>query len=99
MKIAVFTLCVLFTAGPAAAQFGKLGEIQRRVGQVQKVADLNISETEERELGDRVSGKVRAEFGVMQDRELTKYVSLVGSLLARANSRPGLKWEFIVLDT
>ena len=99
MKIAVFTLCVLFTAGPAAAQFGKLGEIQRRVGQVQKVADLNISETEERELGDRVSGKVRAEFGVMQDRELTKYVSLVGTLLARASSRPGLKWEFIVLDT
>ena len=30
---------------------------------------------------------------------LTKYVSLVGNVLAKASSRPDLKWEFIVLDT
>ena len=30
---------------------------------------------------------------------VTKYVSLVGNLLAKASSRPDLKWEFIVLDT
>ena len=35
----------------------------------------------------------------MQDVALTKYVSLVGTVLARASSRPDLKWEFIVLDT
>ena len=30
---------------------------------------------------------------------MTKYVSLVGNVLAKASSRPDLKWEFIVLDT
>ena len=87
-------------ATPAFAQFGKLGDIGRRgAAQAQKVADLNISESEERELGERVSAAVRKEFGVMQDAALTKYVSLVGTVLARASSRPDLKWEFIVLDT
>jgi predicted Zn-dependent protease len=36
---------------------------------------------------------------VLQDAAVTKYVSLVGNVLAKASSRPGLKWEFIVLDT
>ena len=42
---------------------------------------------------------MRSEFGVVQDAALTKYVSLVGNVLAKASSRPDLKWEFIVLDT
>jgi predicted Zn-dependent protease len=58
-----------------------------------------MSEKEERDLGDSVSTTVRTEFGVLQDAELTKYVSLVGNVLAKASSRPDMKWEFIVLDT
>ena len=30
---------------------------------------------------------------------MTKYVTLVGNVLAQASSRPDLDWEFIVLDT
>ena len=99
MKRAAFVLALVLGATPAFAQFGKLGEIQRRAGQAQKISELSISEQEERDLGDRVSTSVRSEFGVLQDAALTKYVSLVGNVLAKASNRPDLKWEFVVLDT
>jgi beta-barrel assembly-enhancing protease len=99
MKRAAFVLALVLGATPAFAQFGKLGEIQRRAGQAQKISELSISEQEERDLGDRVSTSVRSEFGVLQDAALTKYVSLVGNVLAKGSNRPDLKWEFVVLDT
>ena len=99
MKNATLVVALLLGATPAFAQFGNLGEITKRAGQAQQLAELNISEKEERDLGDRVSATVRSEFGVLQDAALTKYVSLVGNVLAKASSRPDLKWEFIVLDT
>ena len=49
--------------------------------------------------GEQVSLQIRNTFGVFQDKEVTKYVTLVGTVLAQASSRPGLNWEFIVLDT
>ena len=99
MRNATLVVALLLGATPAFAQLGNLGEITKRAGQAQQLAELNISEKEERDLGDRVSATVRAEFGVVQDAALTKYVSLVGNVLAKASSRPDLKWEFIVLDT
>ena len=65
-----------------------------------KVGDLNMTEQEERELGEQVSATVRTEFGVYQDAAVTKYVD-AGRHRARAGqlARPDLKWEFIVLDT
>ena len=98
MKKATFVVALLLGATPAFAQFG-VGEITKRAGQAQQLAELSISEKEERDLGDGVSATVRSEFGVVQDAALTKYVSLVGNVLAKASSRPDLKWEFIVLDT
>src|SRR5262249_33965425 len=50
-------------------------------------------------IGELVSLKVREEFGVFQDASVTKYITLVGTVLAQASERPNLKWEFIVLDT
>src|SRR5690349_20222942 len=99
MKNAALTVALLLGATPAFAQFGAIGEINKRAGQVQKAVDIKMSEKDERELGERVSATVRSEFGVLQDAALTKYVSLVGNVLAKASSRPDLKWEFIILDT
>jgi beta-barrel assembly-enhancing protease len=96
MKTTAFAVVLLLATVPAFAQLGKLGDIASKAG---KLGDLNMSEQEERELGERVSATVRTEFGVLQDAAVTKYVSLVGNVLAKASSRPGLKWEFIVLDT
>jgi hypothetical protein len=36
---------------------------------------------------------------VYQDAAVTKYVSLVGTAVAQASTKPNLDWQFIVLDT
>ena len=97
MKTAAFAVALLVGATPAFAQFGKIGDLAGKAGKV--ATDFNISEQEERELGERVSTQVRTEFGVLQDAAATKYVSLLGGLLAKSSSRPALNWEFIILDT
>jgi beta-barrel assembly-enhancing protease len=103
---AVFVLAALFvigTAGPARAQLGGLGKLKKlgdkAVDAKQKYDDYNITDKEERQLGEQVSLKLREHFGVYQSREVTKYVSLVGTTLAQASKTPSLDWQFIVLDT
>jgi predicted Zn-dependent protease len=99
MKKTALAIAMLLTATPAFAQLGQLGTLKKRVDQASKAADLNMSEKDERALGEEVSEKIRTEFGVYQDAAVSKYVSLVGNVLAQASSRPALKWQFIVLDT
>lgn len=99
MKKVALALAFMLTAAPAFAQLGGLGQLKKRAEQAQKVADLKITDSEERQIGEEVSQKIRTEFGVFQDAAVTKYVGLVGMVLAQASSRPDLKWEFIVLDT
>ena len=84
---------------PASAQFGGLDKITKRAEQVKKLADLNISDKDERAIGEQVSAKLVDRFGIYQDARVAKYVSLVGIVLAQASPRPGLDWKFIVLDT
>ena len=68
--------------------------------QKQKLDELNITDEEERKIGDDVSAKIRARFGVVQDPAVHKYVTLVGLSVARESERPrSLPWTFIVLDT
>ena len=99
MKRLTFTLAVLLCATPASAQFGKLGEIANKAAKVKKIADVKVTAAEERQIGQQVSDQIVEEFGVYQDREVTKYVALVGSVLAQASTRPDLDWQFVVLDT
>lgn len=100
MKKATLALSLLLVATPAFAQIPNFGKIKKEADKAaDKIAELNISEKDERTLGESVSTKIRAEFGVYQNVAVTKYVSLVGSTLAQASTRPGLKWQFIVLDT
>jgi len=92
-SIAVSLVC----ATPAAAQLGNLGG---RIGKaVEAGKDLTFSDAEEATLGADISAKIRDKYGVVQDKSVHKYVTLVGSVLASASSRPTLKWTFIVLDT
>jgi beta-barrel assembly-enhancing protease len=100
MKKAALACVMLLAAGPAAAQIpGGLGKLTKAKETADKVQGLKVSEADERKIGEEVSLKVRNEFGVFQDQAVTKYVTLVGSVLAQASARPDLKWEFIVLDT
>ena len=98
--ITIAVCCAI--SAPATDAFGQsaLDKILKRVEEATNIRnDVRISETEERALGEDVSQKIRTEFGVFQDRAVTKYVNLVGLALAKASPRPNLNWEFIVLDT
>src|SRR4051812_16914491 len=99
MKKVIAVLLIAWCA-PAYAQFGGLGDKLKKVQeQKQKLDDLTVSESEERQIGEEVSEKVRQRFGVVQDAAVHKYVSLVGLALAKSSDRPNLNWTFIVLDT
>lgn len=104
MKAAIFLVAALALASPAHAQLGgALGKIKKgadRAADVkQKVDDLTFSDAEERQIGEQVSAKLRTRFGVYQSADVTKYVALVGGVVAQASSKPGLDWKFIVLDS
>lgn len=97
MKTAALVLIVSIAAvRPSAAQFGGLNKIQQARDQVKAVT---ISDEDEQGIGAGVSERVRVRYGVVQDPAVHKYVTLVGSALARSSSRPELPWTFIVLDT
>lgn len=103
-SIALALVCLVGCASAAQAQFGslsdKLKQAQKAKGEIdKKTAEIRISDADERKLGEDVSGKLRQDFGVYQDKDVTKYVSLVGKVLAQSSSRPYLDWQFIVLDT
>ena len=47
-----------------------------------------MTDAEERQIGQQVSDKIVESFGVYQDANVTKYVTLVGAVLALASPRP-----------
>jgi beta-barrel assembly-enhancing protease len=97
MKNGLIALVVsMAVASPAYAQLGRIGGALKRAEQIQ---DLRVSEQEEIELGAAVSERVRQRYGVVQDADVHRYVTLVGTLLAQATDKPDLPWSFIVLDT
>jgi len=104
LAIALALVCLVGSAPSAHAQFGSLGDKLKKAQVAKdqfdkKTAEVRISDADERKLGEDVSAKLRQDFGVYQDKAVTKYVSLVGKVLAQASSRPYMDWQFIVLDT
>jgi predicted Zn-dependent protease len=99
----VVAVLLALIATPAHAQLGglggALGKLQKAQEAKQKLDDLTFSEEEERTIGADVSAKIRTRFGVVQDRDVHKYVTLVGRTVANQTDRPNLDWTFIVLDT
>lgn len=100
MKPSAIAVVVTLCTGPAFAQLGQLGKIAKGVEKGLQVRDIaQITDQEEQELGAQVSDRIRQRYGVVQDAAVHKYVSLVGTVIVQASSRPGLPWKFIVLDT
>jgi predicted Zn-dependent protease len=96
MKIIALCAGLVLVATPASAQLGRLKGLADKG---KSIADVRVTEQEERRIGEQVSALLIQEYGVFQDPKVTKYVALLGSVLAQASSRPTLPWEFIVLDT
>ena len=67
---------------PAAAQLGGITGALKKAQTVKKVADLKVTDAEERQIGQQVSDKMVETFGVYQDANVTKYVTLVGAVMA-----------------
>ncbi len=86
----------LLATSPVQAQFGKFGKI---LDKAKKFSDLEITEKDEIELGKAISEKIRTVYGVQQDAEATRYVTLVGTVAAQKSSRPNLPYQFIILDS
>jgi beta-barrel assembly-enhancing protease len=84
---------------PAAAQLGGVTGALKKAQKVKQIADLKVTDAEERQIGQQVSDKMVETFGVYQDANVTKYVTLVGAVMALQSPRPGLDWQFVVLDT
>jgi predicted Zn-dependent protease len=70
-----------------------------QIQRAQQLQEIQITDQEEQQIGAAVCEKVRVRYGVVQDPGVHRYVSLVGTVLARASSRPNLQYTFIVLDT
>jgi predicted Zn-dependent protease len=97
MKHEILIVVALAIATPAQAQLtGILKGVQKGVDTYN---DLTFTDAEEQDLGSQISGKLRDKYGVVQDKNIHKYVALVGSLLAAESTRPNLSWTFVVLDT
>ena len=95
LTLALLALPATLQARPAPGS-GQLGQILKRA---QQFKDVEISDDEEQQLGQAVSERIRKRYGVVQDPAIHKYVTLLGSVLAQASTRPNLAWRFIVLDT
>ncbi|HEY3130187.1 MAG TPA: M48 family metalloprotease [Acidobacteriota bacterium] len=90
----------LFSVVSAYGQFGKLKGVLDKAEKAQKtVQELEIDEEDEIALGKAISDKICAKFGVQQDVDSTRYVTLVGSVLVEQSSRSKLPFQFIILDS
>lgn len=87
---------------PADAQFN-LNKIKKAVDTATEVAetvdDFTFTEAEEIELGLAISNRIRGRYGVVQNVEVTRYMSLVGATVAQKSGRPSIPWRWIVLDS
>jgi predicted Zn-dependent protease len=57
-----------------------------------------VSESQEIQIGDEVAASTRATIGDYPDNELQRYVMSLGQRLAATSERPGLPWNFEVID-
>lgn len=104
-RLLLVGVLVLGMAGQAFAQgaLGKIGQAavkaNKAKGLSDQIKDLVVTEQEEKDMGAKISARLREKYGVVQSAPVHKYVSLVGWVLAGTSTRPNLAWTFIVLDT
>jgi predicted Zn-dependent protease len=91
--------CAVALAAPSLATAEQLGKLGGALKRAQQFKDVEMTDAEEAQLGAEVSTRIRARYGVVQNQAVHRYVTLVGTALAQASSKPALAWTFIVLDT
>ena len=94
-----FLVATSVTAPASADERDQLGALGGALKRAQQLRELQVSEAEEQQIGAGVSELVRTRYGVVQDPNVHRYVTLVGTAVASAAGKPDLPWQFIVLDT
>lgn len=91
------------SASPAGAQiFDRIRErAEQVVGVAEKVgtAVVPISTEQEIEIGRGIAATVAGRYTVSRDTALTRYVNLVGNVVAGVDPRPDIVYRFAVLDS
>lgn len=95
----IAVVCAVGLAAPSLAAAEQLGRLGGALKRAQQFKDVEMTDAEEAQLGAEVSTRIRARYGVVQNQAVHRYVTLVGTALAQASSKPALAWKFIVLDT
>jgi len=96
----LLTFALISTLAEAQFNLNKLKKAADKALDVKDEVDrFTFSEDEEIELGQAVSYRIRARYGVAQDPEVTRYLSLVGMTVAVRSGRPSLPWRWIILDS
>ena len=57
-----------------------------------------VSESQEVSMGQEAAKEVVGSIGPVPDSALQRYVSGLGTAMARTSERPGLPWSFVVID-
>lgn len=60
---------------------------------------VTMSESQEVSVGRSEDKKVRSQYGIYDDAALQRYVSDIGQRLAKSSHRPGLEYQFAVVDS
>lgn len=60
---------------------------------------VTVSEAQEVSIGRSEDRRVRQQYAIYDDAELQRYVSDIGQRLAKASHRPGLQYQFVVVDS
>jgi len=58
-----------------------------------------ISQQQEVEIGTQQAQQVNAQLPIVQDREVNRYLNILGDSLARVTSRNDLHWHFYMVNT
>jgi predicted Zn-dependent protease len=98
MKRAAAALLLAALAAPAQAQFNINLNRLLDVGKNVRQAAGEIDEKEEIELGGGVAAQLLGAAPLVPNEALQQYVNHVGRWLASQTERPGLPWQFGVLD-
>jgi predicted Zn-dependent protease len=58
-----------------------------------------VSEAREKNLGSQIAANLNARVPLVQDVPLSLYVNDLGNLIARHSARPGLRYQFYIVDS
>src|SRR3989304_1051186 len=91
---------LLLLAGCSGVTLGPLPtEDVVKAGSAVAASQREFTSEEEQQLGRVVAARVLGTYPLWEDSTRTRYLNLVGQVIARQVGKPGTVWRFALLDT